>query len=179
MTTRGTSAITLAVLGVLTLVAAVVGWTAMTAPFPAADDLPPCVRTEIQKGQEVFPDQVTISVHNASSRNGLASRTMSDLTERGFVSGGTGNATDAKKIRGVQIWADNGKNPAVALVRAQFRSAKVVSGSALGPGVVIVVGDGDVSLAGAKKSPTSVKAKSPASICSPPGSDDGLTTPAS
>src|SRR5690606_25784557 len=112
--------------------------------------------TEISAGQEVFPDQVTISVHNASRRNGLASRTMTDLTDRGFVSGGTGNAPSDKPVKGVQIWADNARNPAVALVRSQFQRAEVVSGSALGPGVVIVVGDGNAALRRAKKSPTSI-----------------------
>ena len=177
MTRRRTSAITLSVLVALTVAAAMVGWSAMTAPFPTAEDLPPCVATDIAKGQEVFPDQVTISVFNASRRNGLASRTMSNLTERGFVSAGTGNAKDAEKVRGVQIWADNAKNPAVELVRAQFKSAKVVAGDALGPGVVIVTGDGRTGLRPPRKSPTSVKAKSPSSICSPLGATDGLTPP--
>lgn len=171
MDARATSRLTLTALVVLTVAAAVVGWQAMTAPFPEAEDLPPCVETRISEAQEVFPDQVTVSVFNASRRNGLASRTMNALTDRGFVSAGTGNAPDVR-VRGVQIWAQNAKNPAVALVRGQFRNAKVTTGPALGPGVVVVVGDGNVALRPPRKAPTSHMATGPATICSPPGSTD-------
>ena len=177
MNRRMTSAITLSSLSALTLVAAFVGWSAMTEPFPEAEDQPVCVSTELTKGQIVFPGQVAISVHNASRRNGLASSTMNDLTTRGFVSAGTGNAPETTTVRNVQIWADNAKNPAVALVRAQFRSAKVVSGDALGLGVVIVVGDGNAALRPPGKSPTSITARSQSRICSPPGSDEDLAAP--
>ncbi|MBE7324053.1 LytR C-terminal domain-containing protein [Nocardioides sp. Y6] len=171
MDQKSKSRLTLASLVALLVVAAVVGWQAMTAPFPVAEDLPPCVDTSIAKGQEVFPDQVTVSVFNASRRNGLASRTMNGLTSRGFVSARTGNAPDTR-VRGVQIWSQNAKNPAVALVRSQFRRAKVTAGPALGPGVVVVVGDGNVAMKRPKKSPTSYVSTTPATICSPPGSTD-------
>ncbi|QCX28851.1 LytR C-terminal domain-containing protein [Nocardioides jishulii] len=170
MSTPTSARLTLTVLVAITALAAVVGWFAMTRPFPTTEDLPPCVETRIADRQEVFPAQVTVSVYNASSRNGLAGRTMGDLTGRGFVAARTGNVD--KKVRGVQIWADNAKNPAVALVRAQFRKAKVVKGEALGPGVVVVVGDGSVPLRDVGKAPTSVKSTGPATICSPPGAAD-------
>lgn len=170
MNAAATSRVTLASLVALTVLAAVVGWFAMTAPFPTSEDLPPCVETRISNGQEVFAAQVTVSVYNASRRNGLASRTMGDMTGRGFVAARTGNVN--KKVRGVQIWSSNAKNPAVALVRAQFRNAKVVKGEALGPGVVVVVGDGNISMRNVGKAPTSVKSTGPATICSPPGSAD-------
>lgn len=171
MDARTRSRVTVATLVALLVVAAVVGWQAMTAPFPEADDLPPCVETQVAKGQEIFPDQVTVSVFNASRRNGLASRTMNGLTSRGFVSARTGNAPDTR-VRGVQIWAQNAKNPAVALVRQQFRNAKVVDGADLGPGVVVVIGDGNVALKRPRRSPTSYVSTTPATICSPPGSTD-------
>lgn len=166
------SRLTIAVLMLLLVLAAVVGWQAMTAPFPTAEDQPPCVETRISQGQEVFPDQVTVSVFNASSRNGLASRTMNGLIGRGFVSAGTGNAPADTAVRGVQVWAENAKNPAVALVTAQFRRAKVTTGPSLGPGVVVVVGDGDVGLRRPRKAPASHKATADATICSPLGSTD-------
>ncbi|GGD12745.1 LytR C-terminal domain-containing protein [Nocardioides daphniae] len=171
MSPAATARVTLASLVALVVLAAVVGWVALTSPFPTSEDLPPCVDTRIAKGQEVFPAQVTVSVFNASRRNGLASRTMGDLAGRGFVEARTGNVPDAK-VRGVQIWAENAKNPAVALVRAQFRNATVVKGKALGPGVVVVVGDGRVPMRDVGKAPTSVKSVGPATICSPPGSAD-------
>lgn len=171
MTSRTTSRVTMAVLVALVLVAAVVGWRAATAPFPKAEDQPPCVETQIAEGQEVFPDQVTVSVYNASRRNGLASRTMNGLTNRGFVAARTGNVKDTD-IKGVQIWATNAKNPAVALVRAQFRNVKVTPGEALGPGVVVILGDGDVGMR--KKAKTSVISPAAAEICSPLGATDDL-----
>lgn len=174
MNTRTRSLVTLSALAALTLLAAVVGVAALTRPFPTAEDQPVCVSTRIAAGQEVFPEQVTISVYNASTRNGLASSTLNDLVDRGFIGAGSGNAPSDKPIKGVQIWADNAKNPAVALVKGQFRKAKVVSGSALGPGVVVVVGNGKVSLRPSGKAPISAKSKSPSVICSPPGSSSSL-----
>lgn len=174
MTSRMKSLVTLSALTVLTLLAAVVGFAALTAPFPKAEDQPVCVKTQVAAGQEVFPEQVTISVYNASNRNGLASSTLNDLVDRGFIGAGSGNAPVDKPIKGVQIWADNAKNPAVALVKSQFRKAEVVPGSALGPGVVVVVGNGKVPLRSSGKAPISTKAESPSVICSPPGSSTGL-----
>lgn len=173
MDARTKSRVTLAGLVALLVVAAVVGWQAMTAPFPEAEDLPPCLDTQVSKGQEIFPDQVTVSVFNASRRNGLASRTMNGLTSRGFVAARTGNAPETEaRVRGVQIWAQNAKNPAVALVRQQFRRAKVTEGPSLGPGVVVVVGDGNVRLKRPRRSPTSYVSTTPTTICSPAGSTD-------
>ncbi|WP_110240563.1 LytR C-terminal domain-containing protein [Nocardioides gilvus] len=174
MNKRMKSLVTLSTLTVLTLLAAVVGFAALTAPFPTAEDQPVCVTTQVAADQEVFPEQVTISVYNASNRNGLASSTLNDLVDRGFIGAGSGNAPGDKPVKGVQIWADNAKNPAVALVKGQFRKAKVVPGSALGPGVVVVVGTGKVSLRPSGKAPISATAKSPSVICSPPGSSSTL-----
>lgn len=174
MNKRTQSLVTLSALAALTLLAAVVGFAALTAPFPTAEDQPVCVTTQIAADQEVFPEQVTISVYNASNRNGLASSTLNDLVERGFIGAGSGNAPGDTRVKGVQIWADNAKNPAVALVKGQFRNAKVVPGSELGPGVVVVVGTGKVSLRASGKAPVSTKSKSPSVICSPPGSSTGL-----
>src|SRR5690606_17599840 len=104
---RMKSLVTLSTLTVLTLLAAVVGFAALTAPFPTAEDLPVCVSTRVVADQEVFPEQVTISVYNASNRNGLASSTLNDLVDRGFIGAGSGNAPGDKPVKGVQIWADN------------------------------------------------------------------------
>ena len=170
MDARVRSAATLTVLSLLVVVAAVVGWRAATAPLPAAVETPDCIDTRVAVGDEVFPDQVAVSVFNGSRQNGIAARTLDELVDRGFHGVRTGNAP--KKIKGIEIWATNAKNPAVELVASQFRQVKVVQGEALGPGVVVVVGDGAKKMRAAAKAKPSVKATSIASICTPPGVDE-------
>jgi hypothetical protein len=169
MTPRIRSAATLASLSVMVIGGGAVGWRALTAPLPEKEELPTCVATTARVGDVIFADQVTVSVYNGSRQNGLASRTLGDLVERGFHRGEGGNAP--KKIRkGVQIWAADAKNPAVALVAGHFRDPKIVAGEALGPGVVVVVGD-DSSLRPVRKSPESMAAQANGAICTPPGHD--------
>ncbi|MGY5765538.1 LytR C-terminal domain-containing protein [Brachybacterium sp. DNPG3] len=43
------------------------------------------------------PDQVTVNVYNGTSRSGLAGSTSSDLVDRGYVAGETGNTREAGK----------------------------------------------------------------------------------
>ncbi len=160
------TALTLATLAVILLVAAAWGISALTAPFPGKVDLPTCVATDVAKGTKVFPDQVVVSVFNAGNREGLAGLTMRQLTTANFVAGNSGNAPDRAKVPRAQIWSSEPGNPAVQLVARQFRpKARVVKGKALGPGVVVVVGDGFRTLV---KGPKRVVAKRASTICSPP-----------
>lgn len=168
MTPALRSALTLTVLVLLLVVATLWGWRALTQPLPQVAETPVCVETEVAAGEEVVTNQVAVSVFNASRRNGLATKTMNQLVGRGFVSAGTGNAPADTDVTNVRIHARNAKDPAVALVLAQFRGAEVVPGPSLGLGVVVVVGDDFSSLRGRKKAPTSVTAEAPASICTPP-----------
>lgn len=173
MNPRARSAATLSTLAVLTLGGGFIGVKALTAPFPEQEVLPTCVSHMARVGDTVLPDQVTVSVYNGSRTNGLASRTLAELTDRGFHRGKEGNAP--KKVgKGVQIWADDAKNPAVALVASQFKKATVVSGEALGPGVVVVVGNA-AKLVKVTKAPTEITAASDGVICTPPGHDSLLT----
>lgn len=165
MEARLRSALTLTTLTLLLVVAVVVGWSAVTKPLPELAETPLCVDTEVAAGEKVFPDQVAVSVFNAGQRNGLASKTMNLLVERGFVAADTGNAPEGTEVTHVQVWADDPQDPAVALVLAQFRKAEVVQGQALGLGVVVVVGDGFKKLG---KKVESVDAAAAATICSPP-----------
>ena len=160
------SALTLLVLAVVMLVAAVWGWQAVTKPFPSSAPAPLCTDTTVLTGAQVFRDQVAVSVYNGSDRNGLAGATMAKLEERGFVGADSGNAPI--KIKGVQIWSDEPRNAAVRLVARQFKSAKVVSGEQLGRGIVVVVGDSFKSLR--KKEVESVAAVESSTFCSPPES---------
>lgn len=169
MNARARSLATMATLCLVVLLGAVVGWSAMTAPLPEEEKPPVCVEVPVAKGTEVFTDQVVVNVQNASRHNGLASRTMNDLVERGFVSAGTGNAP-GDRIKRVQIWSETGNDPAVRLVRQQFRNARVVEKAGLGPGVTVVLGDNFDSLKPARAARTSVTAKQDSRICSPPAS---------
>ncbi|PUA82896.1 LytR C-terminal domain-containing protein [Nocardioides currus] len=160
------STVTLLVLGLLLVVAALWGWNAMTKPFPSSEPAPLCTETTVDTGTQVFRDQVAVSVYNGSNRNGLAGATMEQLEERGFVGADSGNAP--AKINGVQIWSDEPRNAAVRLVARQFKNAKVVSGEELGRGVVVVVGETFKSLR--KKEVESVDAVEASTFCSPPES---------
>lgn len=158
------SALTLLVLCGLLLVAAVWGWQAATQPFPGSEPAPLCTETTVLTGDRVVREQVAVSVYNGSDRNGLASATMEQLEERGFVGADSDNAP--AKIDGVEIWSDEPRNAAVRLVARQFKGARVVSGQKLGRGITVVVGENFTSLR--KKEVESVTAQETSTFCSPP-----------
>lgn len=162
------TALTLA--GLILLVMVAVGWGlfALTRPLPQAEVIPVCTNTRVVEGSELTPEQVAVSVFNASTRNGLASKTLAQLVTRGFVPASTGNAPEGTEVRGVQIWANDAQNPAVDLVRKHFRKATVVAGSSLGPGVTVIVGDGFRGLRPKKQAPGSVTAVATSVVCTPP-----------
>ena len=161
------SALTLGVLALLVVVAAIWGWAALTQPFPQDEPVAICEDETVTAGTEVRRDQVVVSVFNGSGRSGLAGATSAQLTERGFVAGDVGDAPTPAST--TQIWASDPTNPAVALVSQQFKRAKVVAGDALGPGVVVVVGEKFTSLR--KKQVESVVAEADATYCRATGSE--------
>ncbi|NYD43668.1 LytR C-terminal domain-containing protein [Nocardioides panaciterrulae] len=161
------TAATMAVLCLLLLGGAVWGWSALTAPFPGKADAPICENTAVKKGAKVFPTQVVVSVYNAGERAGLAGRTMTMLTDRGFREGESGNAPrGGKKVPVVQVWTTHPHNPAVQLVARQLGPRhSVVKHKPLGAGVTVVVGDG---FRGLGHKTRFVRARGNAEICSPP-----------
>ncbi len=161
------SALTLAVLAALVLVAALWGWAAFTEPLPKDEPVAICEDASVAAGAEVRRDQVVVSVFNGSKRSGLASTTSAQLEERGFVTGEVGDAPLPAAT--TQIWSADPTNPAVALVRQQFKRARVVPGDALGPGVVVVVGEKFQSLR--TKQVESVVAEADATYCRATGSE--------
>lgn len=161
------SALTLAVLAGLVLLAAVWGWAALTEPLPQEEPVAVCEDTSVASGDEVRRDQVVVSVFNGSKRSGLAGSTSAQLEERGFVVADVGDAPQPAVT--TQIWAADPENPAVDLVRRQFRNAEVLPGDALGPGVVVVVGEKFTALK--KKQVESVLAAADATYCKAPGSE--------
>lgn len=158
------SAITISALGLLLVVAALWGWSAATDPLPAKVDTPICVDRTIEAGTKVFAQDVTVSVFNAGTREGLAGRTMQLLTDDGFAEGNSGNVS--ARVGVVQIWTLDPQNPAVQLVASRLGpDVEIERRSAPGVGVAVVVGDDFEDLVDGQRS---VVAQDDATICSPP-----------
>ncbi len=170
MDTRKTSAPTMLVLLLLCLLALFFGLRTLSSGLPddpiVKEPEPTCVDREVTAGTKIFPADVVVSVYNGGGKSGVASRTMTQLVERGFVAGDTGNV-DGADVRFVQVWAEDPANPAVRLVARQFGNrTKVVTGKkTLGLGVAVVVGREFERFGPAVRS---VTARRDASICSPP-----------
>jgi hypothetical protein len=159
--------ITLAFLAVLMLGGVTWGWAQVSEPFPGRADAPTCVDTAYAAGDEIFVQDVTVSVLNASSREGLASRTLQQLEEAGFAGGKTDNAPKGTTLTApAEIWVDDVDNPGAALLRRRVGKVPVRSDvSNPVPGITLVVGDGFGEL---RKGPESIVLKNDAVVCSPP-----------
>jgi len=163
------SAITLGVLCLMLLLGLVWGVNALTRPLPSLTTTPeptgPCSEVEVAKGEKVYRDQVTVSVFNASSREGLAGDTLEKLVARGFGAGETGNAPSGTRVAAAQIWTDDPENPAVRLVASHFGSdVKVVRHTGLGVGVTVVVGN---DLSDLRKGHPYATAQGDTTVCRP------------
>ncbi|MGY2700825.1 MULTISPECIES: LytR C-terminal domain-containing protein [unclassified Nocardioides] len=165
MTQGARSAITITALALLLVLAAVWGWSAATEPLPAKVDTPLCSTRSIAKGDKVFPQDVTVSVYNAGTREGLAGRVMQSFIDDGFAEGNSGN-TSAGKVDDVAIWTTEPTNPAVLLVASQLGGrVDIERRDGLGAGVTVVVGDDFTALV---KGDRREVAADDAQICSPP-----------
>ena len=160
------STLTLGGLALVLLLAAAWGWSQLTEPFPGKTEPPTCVSRVVSKGEKVFADQVTVSVFNASGRNGLAGKTALKFTDAGFAAGDTGNAPSRTRVEAVEIWTESPGTPDVALVASRLgKNVRVERRDPLGVGVTVVVGD---AFKGLVKGPRSVRAKDDTEICTPP-----------
>ena len=162
------SGLTLLTLVLVLAGAAAWGWRAFTAPLPVSEEAPICEDTDVAGGETVTRDQVVVSVFNGSTRNGLAGATRDLLVERDFVAGETGNAPQPSET--TVVVSDDPDNPAVRLVRRQFRGAEVAPGQSLGVGVSVIVGEDFDSLRG--KQVKTVKAFDDTTFCRATGSED-------
>lgn len=140
MDPRLRTALTMLVLVVVVIGAAAWGWNRLTDPI-GEQASGPCTDTEVAAGDRVTTDQVVVTVLNAGTRAGLASRTMSDLVAQGFVEGQLANAPDRTDVSRVQIWTDNPRSPVVRLVRSHLGRVTVVRRDPVGRGVNVVVGN--------------------------------------
>lgn len=135
------TAATLIVLVVIVFVAVRIGLDRVAKPFPQSEETPICTTTDLLAGDTVEPNDVTVSVLNAGGADGLASRTLSDLGDRGFGRGQLGDAPEGARVASSQIWTSNGPTAAVRLVRSHL-SGKVEIVDREGPsaGITVVVG---------------------------------------
>src|SRR3954468_10106846 len=116
LTARLRTAGPLAGLAVLTVLGGPGGGAQVLKPFPGKVDAPICVDTEYKSGDELFVQDVTVSVLNASGREGLAVRTLADLETAGFAGGQTGNAPKGTALSTpAEIWVDDVDSPAAKL----------------------------------------------------------------
>jgi LytR cell envelope-related transcriptional attenuator len=167
MTARLRTLITFAALVVILLVGVSWGWRQMTKPFPGKVDAAICVDTSYKPGDQLTVQDVTVSVLNGSSREGLAGRTLAELHTAGFAEGQTANAPKGTVLTApAEIWVDDVDSPAAKLLRARLGKVPVVSHPEINyAGVTVVVGDTFGEL---RQGPESVTVTDDAVVCSPP-----------
>ena len=158
------TALTLLVLVLLVVGGGSLGWSALTAPMPKRETAPVCTDVTVMPGDHLYPGQVTVSVLNASKREGLAGRTLATLTDAGFSAGGAANAPKGTKVSTAEIWTNDSDSPAVALLQTYLPDADVVVKDSGEPGVTVVVGENFSDFAQGAKS---VAVIHPATVCSP------------
>jgi hypothetical protein len=166
VTARLRSLITLAVLGVLLLAGAAWGYTQVTKPLPGKVELPACVDTDYAAGEDVGPGDVTVSILNASGREGLAGRTLQLFEDAGFPAGQISNAPEGTQVARAEIWVTSRDNPAIPLVRSRVGKAPIREMATVPTlGITVVVGDGFEQL---KDGLPTVTLEADATLCSPP-----------
>jgi hypothetical protein len=175
-TARLRSAATLTVLVLLVVLAVRVGFSQVAQPFPQAEDPPLCTDTDLDEGDRVRPDDVTVSVLNAGGEAGLASRTLSDLNDRGFGRGALQNAPeDTPRVTNAQIWTTEGRTAAVRLILSHLTgTVRVVDRSGPAPGVVVVVGEG---FGGIQDGRAQLRARGAETTCVPAVPAESVTAP--
>jgi hypothetical protein len=162
------SALTLVGLVVVLLAGVAWAWSAVSEPFPEREEAATCSSTVIEAGEKVYPDQVTVSVLNAGTSEGLADRTMTSLVAEGLDEGELGNAKGTD-ISGVEIWAEDPDSPAVKLVISFLgKDTEVVRRDVPLPGINVVVGE---EFPGVREGREFAAADEEATICSPPVED--------
>jgi len=139
----------IATMAALCLVLVVMAWWGIakaTAPFPTHDSSgTKCSRAETTTKRYARPDDVTVSVYNASKRNGFATLTLQRLESRGFHAGAVGNApksllsSPVKKVRVLTTTPDSTYAELVARNLGKDVPIEVVPDT-LGPGINVVVG---------------------------------------
>lgn len=158
------TAVTLAVLSLILIYGVTRGLDAVSEPFPERVEPPLCVDSAVDRGDVIRPGEVTVSVVNAGTRTGLASTTRADLEAREFARGELENIPDPD-VRSAQIWAPDGRSPAVRLVRSYLGGkVQIVQRDSGIDGITVVVGD---RFPGVQKGMRQVKVFKPSTVCGP------------
>jgi hypothetical protein len=156
--------VTLLVLVLMVVGGVVYGWNAVTGGGSSESTTPQdCSTRTLSPGGRLSAHQITVSVFNAGTVQGLATETLNQLHGRGFEKG---VAADARaKVHKVAIWTSTPDDPAVTLVAHQFRGKVriVKTDSVLGEGIQVIVGNHFPGMATAK---TFIKVTEPAEVCS-------------
>jgi hypothetical protein len=158
--------VTLLVLVLMMVGGVVYGWNAVTGGGGSSESTTPqdCSTRTLSPGGRLSADQITVSVFNAGTVQGLATETLTQLHGRGFEKGVAADAP--AKVHKVAIWTSTPDDPAVTLVAHQFKGkVKIVkTDSALGEGIQVIVGNNFNGLT--KSAKTSIKVTEPAQVCS-------------
>src|SRR3954464_14519820 len=127
LTARVRTAVTLAALALLMLLGVTWGWAQVLKPFPGKVDAPICVDTSYKAGDELFVQDVTVSVFNASGREGLAASTLQALEDAGFAPGESANAPKGTSVTtAAEIWVKDPHDPGAKLLRRRVGKVPVV-----------------------------------------------------
>lgn len=144
------------------------GWQALTRPFPKSEEPPLCVDQSVAAGSKIYPDELTVSVLNASDRAGLAGRTRDLFTDRGFGAGELGNAPDTAQVTRAEIWVADTADPGALLVRSYLgKQTPIIESTSVPPGITVVVGE---SFSALRKGRKFVVADTATSVCTAPTS---------
>jgi len=155
---------TLGVLTLLVLYAVTRGLDAVSEPFPENAEPAVCIDIPVREGDRLRAAAVTVSVINAGTQTGLASRTLDDLETEGFDPGEVTNLPDPE-VRAAQIWTTDPSSAAVRLVRTYLGDdVTVIERPSVVAGVTVVVGD---RFAGVSEGRPQVKVPADGTVCGP------------
>ncbi|HWJ81709.1 MAG TPA: LytR C-terminal domain-containing protein [Nocardioides sp.] len=167
MTASARSAATLVVLAVVFAGGVAWAWGKVTEPFPEHQSDPACNDTLFTAGEQLTPDDVLVSVLNASDEDGLASETMNRLVKAGFGRGGLGNAPRIHGRAPVQVWTSEPDGAVARLVASYLGdNVRTVDQESSEPGVTVVVRD---DFPGVVRGVRRVAVEDDITVCSPPG----------
>ena len=160
--------ITLGVLGVLLSSPRVWGWTPPPSRSRRRSTARSASTPRSPQGEKVFPQQVTVSVYNAGTREGLAGRTMQQLTDAGFAEGDSGNAAQRQGRRASRSGPPTPQSPAVQLVASRLGEDVEIVERRDGPGLGVTVRRRRRVRATSSRDSARSRPTADAEICSPP-----------
>lgn len=161
------TALTLLALAVIVAFSGMWGWARLTQPLPQRTAPQPCTDTPVKAGDRIAPEQVTLSVYNASKRVGLAGRTANLLEGKGFDIAETDDAPAGTRVVTAQVWVEDASDPAAKLVQGYLGAkTKIRERAPVGPGITVVVGSKFEDLAAGEEF---VVAAQDGTVCSPTG----------